>query len=47
MEKGVVPSGSLLEEVDTRIFADSSEKIKVVQVKEKSADWRPGTYSRG
>ena len=29
MEKGVVPSGSLLEEVDTRVFADSSEKIKL------------------
>ena len=40
-------NGSLLEEVDTRIFADSSEKIKVGQVKEKYADWRPGTYSRG
>ena len=40
-------NGSLLEEVDTRIFADSSEKIKVGQVKEKCADWRPGTYSRG
>ena len=47
MEKGAVPCGSLLEEVGTRIFADSSEKIKVGQVKEKCADWRPGTYSRG
>ena len=27
--------------MDTRIFADSSEKIKVGQVKEKCADWRP------
>ena len=36
--RGAVPCGSLLEEVDTRIFADSSEKIKVGQVKEKCAD---------
>ena len=32
MEKGVVPCRSLLEEVHTRILADSSEKIKVGQV---------------
>ena len=47
MQKGAVPCGSLQEEVDTRIFADFSEKIKVGQVKEKCADWQPGTYSRG
>ena len=47
MEKGAVPRESLLEEVDKRIFADSSEKIKVGQVKEKCVDWRPGTCRRG
>ena len=34
MEKGAVPCGSLLEEVNRRIFDYSSEKTKVGQVKE-------------
>jgi len=33
MEKGAVPCGSLLEEVDMRVCA------------EKCADWGPGTYN--
>ena len=47
VEKGAVPCGSLLEGVDSRVCADSSENTKVGQVKEKCVDWRPGTYSRG
>jgi len=39
MEKGTVPCGSLLEEVNRRIFDNSSEKTKVGQVKESCADW--------
>lgn len=39
MEKGAVPCGSLLEGVDSRVCADSSENTKVGQVKEKCVDW--------